>query len=291
MIRSMTGQSRVNATIDQLGLTADIEIRSQNHRFIEISIKGPTIIFPFEEDLRHMVREKVERGHIICYIQINQDVSATEVTVEESLLKNLIKMARRLKKKYKLSGSLSVDSVFQFPGAIKFSKNNIDEQRFFKYFKSIFNEAIDSFVEMKIREGQNIAQSLTEGISLIRSLITDIEKIHPAREQKYRQQLGKLIQEYVPDPNRDRLNEEIFYFLERSDITEECKRLTSHCELFMECLKKEDFPGRRMNFLLQEMLKEANTLGVKSYDAEISQIVVRIKEEVEKLREQVQNVE
>ncbi len=291
MIRSMTGQSRINARIKELGLSVDVEIRSQNHRFLEVSIKGPTIIFPFEEDLRQMVRAKVERGHIICYIQVDQEPSAVGVDVEEPLLKNLIALARRIKRKYKLSGSLSIDSVFQYPGVIKFSKDNIDEKNFFRYFSKIFDQAIDSFIEMKKREGKNIAESLITGVDNIKRLIAKIENLHPNREKKYRQQLEKMIREYVPTPDRTRFEEEIFYFLERSDITEECKRLDSHCKLFNECLENEDFPGRRLNFLLQEMLKEANTLGVKSYDAEISQMVVQIKEEVEKLKEQVQNVE
>ncbi len=291
MIRSMTGQSRINVRIEELGLSVDIEIRSQNHRFLEVSIKGPTIIFPFEDDLRRMVRAKVERGHIICYMQVDQEVAAVKVTVEEALLKNLITMARRLKRRFKLAGALSVDSVFQFPGVVKFSKETIDEQRFFKLFGPVFDRAVDSFVEMKKREGKNIADSLMSGIGRIRSMIAEIEKVHPEREAKYRQGLEKLIKQYFESPNRDRLNEEVLYFLERSDITEESTRLSSHCELFTECLEKERFPGRRMNFLLQEMLKEANTLGVKAYDAAISQFVVRIKEEVEKLREQVQNVE
>lgn len=291
MIRSMTGQSRVNLPAKNLRLTVDIEIRSQNHRFLEVSIKGPTIVLPFEDDLRKMVKEKVERGHIICYIQISEEPTAVRVDVEEELLKNLITLTRHLKKKYRLAGSLSVDSVFQFPGVVKFSKTSINDQRFFKAFKPIFGHAIDSFVAMKKREGKNIADHLEAGVNLIGSLLNRIEKIHPDREKKYRQQLDKMINEHVPNPDRDRFAEEIFYFLERSDITEECKRLTSHCQLFLESLHNEDFPGRRMNFLLQEMLKEANTLGVKSYDAEISQIVVRIKEETERLREQVQNVE
>ncbi len=287
----MTGQSRANVKIKELDLTVDIEIRSQNHRFLEVAIKAPSLLFPFEEDLRQIVREKVERGHIICYIQIDKDVSAVKVVAEEELLKNLLRLTRQLKRKYKLAGNLSVDTIFQFPGVIKFTKESIDERRFFKLFKLVFTRAVDSFVAMKMREGRNISNSLAAGIKLIKSSLARVEKIHPGREGKHRQQLEKMIKEYVPHPNRDRFNEEIFYFLERSDITEECKRLTSHCELFLEFMAEEKSPGRRLNFLLQEMLKEANTLGVKAYDAEISQLVVRIKEEVEKLREQVQNVE
>ena len=105
------------------------------------------------------------------------------------------------------------------------------------------------------------------------------------------EQLEKMIKEYVPHPNRDRFNEEIFYFLERSDITEECKRLTSHCELFLEFMAEEKSPGRRLNFLLQEMTREANTIGAKANHADIAHLVVDIKEEVEKIREQVQNIE
>ena len=151
MIRSMTGQSRITAPIKELGLSVDVEIRSQNHRFLEVSLKGPTIILPFEEDLRKMVRQKVERGHIICYVQINEDVSAVRVEVEEHLLKNLVALARRLKKKHRLAGSLSVDSVFQYPGIVKFSKGSVDEQKFFRSFRKIFDRAIDSFVAIKIR--------------------------------------------------------------------------------------------------------------------------------------------
>jgi uncharacterized protein (TIGR00255 family) len=155
----------------------------------------------------------------------------------------------------------------------------------------ILKKAVESLVKMKAKEGANIVHEISRSLKKIKGCLDDIERIVPRRNAHYKKHLMGLVQGIRKELSEERLYQELLYVAERTDVTEECKRLHSHLQLFNESMTKDDNPGRRLNFLLQEMQREANTLSVKANHLRISKKVVDIKEEIEKIREQVQNLE
>jgi len=288
---SMTGMGRAGGTIKDPPIKFEVEIKSYNHRFLEISVKCPNGILPFEDEIRRYVQKKVSRGHIIVIVQQDREILPCKVEVDKPVLRSYMKLVDELKNEYKISGTIDINTLLSIPGLIKFSQPQVDSTNIYNAFKPILGKAMDSFLRMKKKEGKNIAREIRKSISIIEKSINSIEKLIPQRNDYYEKHLLNLVKKYQNDFNEERFYQELLYNVDRTDITEECKRLSSHLSLFGEALDKEDHPGRKLNFLLQEIQREANTCSVKANFLGISRAVVRIKEEVEKIREQVQNIE
>jgi uncharacterized protein (TIGR00255 family) len=174
---------------------------------------------------------------------------------------------------------------------IKFSQAQPVAADIYKRFRPILRKAIKSLMQMKKSEGNNIVREIRKSVKKIEAHLHEIERVIPERNKHFKEHLLSLVKGYQENLNEDRLYQELLYTAERTDVTEECKRLNSHLQLFKDSIENEDHPGRRLNFLLQEMQREANTLSVKANYLKISEMVVHIKEEIEKIREQVQNLE
>ena len=198
---------------------------------------------------------------------------------------------RLLRKNFKISGTIDINTLLAIPGLIKFSQTRVESKHIYTKFKQILEKSLDNFLKMKKKEGENIAKEIKKSIDKIEDNIHDIEKLIPKRNEYYKKHLLSLVKNYKKDLNEERFYQELLYTADRTDVTEECKRLYSHLLLFRDALNKEKHPGRGLNYLLQEMQREANTLSVKANYLEISKGVVQIKEEIEKIREQVQNIE
>ena len=291
MAYSMTGIGRASGTIKSPPVKFDVEIKSYNHRFLEISVKAPTVLQPFEDEIRRAIQKSVLRGHIIVTIQQDREVSPGHFAVDQVLLEAYLTLVQELKKKYKISGELDINTLLSIPGLIKFSQSYECDSSLYKEFKPVLEQAIENFLRMKKKEGENIVKAMNDSIKIIEGCVRDIEKFIPMRNEYYKNHLQNLIKKGMPQFDESRFYQELLYNVDRTDVTEECKRLCSHIALFKESLEKNDHPGRRLNFLLQEMQREANTLSVKANYLDISKMVVRIKEEIEKIREQVQNIE
>jgi uncharacterized protein (TIGR00255 family) len=215
----------------------------------------------------------------------------SKIEVDRSLLEAYLKLAEELKEKYKAGGDVDINTLLAIPGLIKFSQTQADSKDIYNEFKPILGKALDSFLETKRKEGENIAKEIRKSVKKIEKNIREIEKLIPERNECYKNRLTELLKDYTKTLNEERFFQELLYTADRTDVTEECKRLYSHLLLFKESLDDEDHPGRKLNFFLQEMQREANTLSVKANYLEISKAVVSIKEEIEKIREQVQNIE
>ena len=288
---SMTGMGRASGELKQPPIKVDIEIRSYNHRFLEISVKCPNMLLPFEDAIRRCIQERVSRGHIVVIIQQDRELLGNRVEIDKTVLNTYLKVVDGLKTEYGIDGNIDINTLMSIQGLIKFSQLQTDSKGVFDEFRPILEKALDSFLDMKKQEGNNIARDIKKSIKIIEKNIRCIEKLIPKRNEHYKKHLKAIEQKYEKELNEDRFYQELLYTVDRTDITEECKRLISHLALFKDALSKEEHPGRKMNFLLQEIQREANTCSVKANFFNISKSVVEIKEEVERIREQVQNIE
>lgn len=291
MPHSMTGMGRASNSIAKPPIKFDVEIKSYNHRFLEISVKCPNMLLPFEDEIRKLVQNKVTRGHVVVVIQQDRDIASSSVEIDEVLLRTYLKIVEELKKKHSIRGTLNINTLLSLQGLVKVSQPTAASRVIFKKFKPILEKALRNFVAMKKKEGDHIARDILKSIHIVERNINRVEALIPQRNSGYKSRLLEVMEQYKKDLNEERFYQELLYAVDRTDVTEECKRLFSHLKLFKEALNKERNPGRKLNFLLQEMQREANTCSVKANFLKISKAVVQIKEEIEKIREQVQNIE
>jgi len=288
---SMTGIGRASGELDAPVIKFDVEIKSYNHRFLEISIKAPNAFAPFEEEIRKIVQEKVSRGHVIVVIQQDREILGAKFEVDRPLLDAYLSLAKELTTKHKATGKISINTLLAIPGVVRMSQVQTDTRKIFIGFKPTLIRALDDFLNMKRREGEATAREIAKSLDVIEREFKSIEKLVPERDEYYRQHLAEIVKDFKETLDKDRFYQELVYISDRNDVTEETQRLRGHLSLFRESLERDDHPGRRMNFLLQEIQREANTLSVKANFLKISESVVQVKEEIEKIREQVQNIE
>jgi uncharacterized protein (TIGR00255 family) len=291
MAYSMTGIGRASGDLKDPLIKFDVEIRSYNHRFLDVSIKCPNSLLPFETEIRRDVQSNITRGHIVVVIQQDREITPTKIEIDKPLLESYLKLADELRSSYRIKGNIDINTLLAIPGLIKFSQPQLVSEDIYKAFRPILKKAIKSLLQMKKEEGDNIAREIKKSVKKILEYVHDIERVIPQRNKYYKKHLLSLVKGSQKNFSEERLYQELLYTAERTDVTEECKRLHSHLLLFKDSLKNEDHPGRRLNFLLQEMQREANTLSVKANYLQISETAVHTKEEIEKIREQVQNLE
>ncbi|MEO0136266.1 MAG: YicC/YloC family endoribonuclease [candidate division WOR-3 bacterium] len=288
---SMTGIGRASGTIKSPPIKFDVEIRSYNHRFLDISLKLPSSFSPFEDEIKKILQKNLCRGHIVVVVQQDREILGNRFEVDKELLDAYLTVARSIKKKYKLAGSLNINTILAIPGLIKISQSQTDTSLIFKNFKPIFMRALRELLKTKKREGEHTKQEIFKILGDIEREVEKIKEMIPERNIYYKKHLDNLTKEFNENLDRTRLYQEILYIADRTDVSEEYARLLGHIDLFKDTLTHEKYPGRRLNFLLQEMQREANTLSVKANYLKISESVVNIKEAIEKIREQIQNIE
>jgi uncharacterized protein (TIGR00255 family) len=287
----MTGMGRASGLIKKPPIKFDVEIKSYNHRFLEVSVKCPNILVSFEDVIRRLVQKQLTRGHVVVVIQQDREVTECNVEIDKVLLHAYLKVVKELQRTHGITGEVDINTLLSIQGLVKFSQPSMNSKTVFNEFKPILGKAIDSLVSMKQREGRNIEKEIRKSIRIIEQGIKKVEKWIPQRNDNYKNRLHELVKKFKDDLNEERLYQELLYTVDRTDVTEECKRLFSHLTLFKDALTEESHPGRKLNFLLQEMQREANTCTVKANFFKISKTVIQIKEEIEKIREQVQNLE
>ncbi|MCX7995025.1 MAG: YicC family protein [candidate division WOR-3 bacterium] len=287
----MTGIGRASGVIKNPPIKFDVEIRTYNHRFLDISLKMPGSFSPFEEEIKKIVQANVCRGHVVVVVQQDREILGNRFEVDKELLDAYLTVAREIKKKYKVTGSININTILAIPGLIKISQCQTDTRMIFKSFKPIFMRALRELLKVKKREGEHTKREILKILDDIEREKERIKQLIPERNEYYKKHLNELIKEVNENIDRTRLYQEILYIADRTDVSEEYARLSGHISHFKDTLENEKYPGRRLNFLLQEMQREANTLSVKANYLKISESVVNIKEAIEKIREQVQNIE
>jgi uncharacterized protein (TIGR00255 family) len=292
LIRSMTGYGR--GEIEEDGLRVSAEARSVNNRFLEVAVKLPRFLAPLESDIRGEVQKKISRGRVFVDISWDDPGGPAEtVVLDEEAAGVYYRLLQSLKKKFGLAGEVDLATFSSLPDLLKKEVREWEPSRALPLVKEAADIAIDDLIEMKTREGLALGKDLRARLDFMLSRLKIIEERAPGRIEELRERLKKRLKELNESGEYDEslLTQEIVIFAERSDYTEECVRFGIHCRHFIDYLESGGVVGRKLNFLLQELGREANTIGAKAGDALVSENVVLIKEELEKVREQVQNIE
>lgn len=293
MIKSMTGFGRGESGDHSRAFT--IEVKSLNHRYNDIIIKMPKYLTYLEEDIKKVIKAQVNRGRVEVYISMEYvNESDTEVRVDVPLAKSYKKVLEELNNELELGTSLTLDMITSFPDVLKTKKREEDEDTLWAALKPGLESAINKMVEMRKQEGLELAKDIEKKAESIKQLAKEIEVRAPKVIIEYKEKLWSRIntlldEKYEIDENR--LANEVAFFADRSGIDEELVRLYSHISQLTESLTTQNPIGRKLDFLIQEMNREANTIGSKVGDVEITNRAVEIKSELERIREQIQNIE
>lgn len=291
MLRSMTGVGRAEAVLKPSGSKLTVDIRSVNHKYFELMAKLPPQFAAYEREIHELVRRTLHRGYIQLQMTLDESVSVPAVTVDRQLVQEYLRLARELKNRYRLEGELNINTLFTLPGVITTKKANANSSRFWRASRRVLNQALHRLVKMKQAEGAALARDLRRRIAKIRRAVRQIEERVPKRLAERRENLLEQLQNLNIQANPRRVLEEVAFIAEKVDIHEECVRLKSHCSMFLRALRSSATSGKKLDFIAQEMLRETDTLAAKARDVVISRRAIEIKGEIEKLKEQVRNVE
>ncbi len=287
----MTGYG--NAEFEKNGITYSSEIRSLNSKFLEISIKLPRAHVQRENEVRELIKKYISRGKILLFANLEKTSgSKLPIDIDEESLKYIQQLFKKIKKITKSKEKIRLEHFLHFSEIFQHQDEELSEEEFENLLECI-DRSIQKLMDMKIQEGKELEQDISLRIDFIEKNVLKIEEIWSTRAKeefiKLKEKAQKLLEGKEVDANRIEL--ELALLLDKMDITEECVRLKSHIKFFRESINQKEPSGRKLGFLLQELLREANTIASKSNNAEISQLIVLIKEEIEKIREQVQNIE
>ena len=291
MIMSMTGFGKGSAGNSKL--SAEVEVKSVNSRYLDISLRLSSALSNKEYEIRELIRSKVKRGKIAVIAQIKTSgLVEGETALDKEKLNNFISLLKEIKKTAKLTDKIKLEHLISNRELFLSENTNFTEIEF-AFVKRALSDSLDQLIEMKKNEGKELAKDLRKRIEIISDKVEAVRKESIASVAEYFEKLKEKIKLLVQDitPYNDRLELELAVIAERAEITEECVRLKSHLKFFLDSLDKGEEPGRKMNFLCQEMNREANTISSKSISTDITHNIVLVKEEIEKIREQIQNIE
>lgn len=288
----MTGFGRCLESVD--GKTIIVEIKSVNHRYFEFSSRVPRSCGYLDEKLKSFIQGKVSRGKIDVGVSIQSDsVSDEKIEVNSEVAKGYITALRSANEELGLEDDLTLSRIMRLPDIFDVKKIEEDEETVWNEVKSVAEKALERFIAMREAEGEKMREDILSRLDYITGLVEKIEKKSPETTEKYRKKLFDKISEVLKDTNVDeqRILTEAAIFSEKTAVDEETVRLRSHINQCREMLSMNEAVGRKLDFLIQEFNREANTIGSKCQDIEITKVVVDLKSEIEKIREQVQNIE
>ncbi len=292
MIRSMTGFGRASAQCE--GYVISIEIKSVNHRFFEFSCRLPRQYGFIEDKLKTYINSRVSRGKIDCFVTIEAlDTDNADVVVNHTLAGAYVRALKELSERYGLREDFGASTVARFPDVFITKNEQEDEEKLWSLTKTVAAQAADKFVEMREAEGKKMKDDISSRAGLILDSVAYIEKRSPETVKLYNQKLVERVHELLGDVSLDegRILQEVAIYADKVAVAEETVRLRSHLEQLGKFLESDEPVGRKLDFLVQEMNREANTIGSKASDVDIAGKVVDIKAEIEKIREQIQNIE
>lgn len=287
----MTGFGQAEKTTSQG--TFRVELRSVNGRYLEIQLRQPRSFSNLEQKIRKAISEEVSRGSVSATISCDQEDVKGSLTWDKPSVENYLRIFNEIKENYGLEGGVSLSHLLQFSDFVKTESTPQDDDKVWEEFRPVLEAAIADFNRSREVEADHTVKDLKKILGTVNAHLENVEKRAPQRLEHYGQELRRRIEQLVKESSVDeqRVATEVALMADKLDISEECSRLHSHIEKFLEILERQEPVGKRMNFLLQEMNREANTIGAKANDTEISHIVVELKENIEKIREQVQNIE
>ncbi|TAL68419.1 MAG: YicC family protein [Bacteroidetes bacterium] len=291
MIKSMTGFSKNEAR--ENGVNISVEIKSLNGRYLEINCKIPKSLMHKEFEIRDMIKSSISRGNIFVNMNLETDLAMKQNLINEDAAIEYFKALKRLKKKLFIKEPVKFDELLSFSGYFFTKENGNNSENEWKVAKKAVAEALKNLDRMRLNEGSQIIKDVQSRIKNITRVVDKVEKLGlkkiPDERERLRQRVAMLFDSDEIDEHRIQM--ELVLLADKLDISEECVRLRSHIKFFFDTLKANEPVGRKLNFLIQEMNREINTIGSKANDTEIAHLVVETKEELERIREQIQNIE
>jgi uncharacterized protein (TIGR00255 family) len=286
----MTGYGRCEQMVgDKLFL---VELRSLNGKQFEVTLKIPQLLKPYEFEVRNLLSEKLVRGSVECVITLKQNGAAKPVSINTELAKAYFKPLRDLSEELGLDTSHILSTLLKLPEVVNPSTDVLTDEEW-NAFRGVLLQAIGEMDHHRLDEGAALEKDLRLRISQISQYQEEVIRLEPIRKEKVRDQMKKLLEENIGagKVDQNRLEQELIYYIEKMDLTEEQVRLKNHCDYFLSLLDETDSAkGKKLSFVLQEIGREINTTGSKAYDAGIQKWVVMMKDELEKAKEQVLNV-
>ena len=292
MIKSMTGYGKSEQTIDSLNVT--VEIKSVNHRYFEFSARVPREYGFLEEKLKKYCNSLITRGKVECYVSVEDlEEREMEVNVNETLAAGYVKALKEISERFGLKDDISAVTLSRYPDVITLHKASEDEERIWNAVKTVAETAVSKFIEMRETEGSKLRGDILSRADYIIECVEFIEGRSPETVREYNEKLKQRMKELLGDAAVDeqRLLNEAAIYADKIAVDEETVRLRSHISQLREFMNSSEAIGRKLDFLVQEINREANTIGSKAQDVDIAKKVIAIKAEVEKNREQVQNIE
>lgn len=289
---SMTGYGK--GEYKEGGLELACEIKTVNNRYLDVSVKMPRIFTAYEDVIRLLVREKLTRGHADVFVSVKDKREKTvSFSVDTALAHSYVAAAKAIKEAFpELPDDLTVSSVLRYPDVLKQDEAAAADEEMIEALKSALSMALENLNVMRKTEGQKLKEDMLSRVQTIEGLVNEITERAPLIAEEYKERLTARVKEYLEGVNTDegRLLTEVAVFADKSNIDEELTRLRSHIEQFRS-IAEEGIVGRKLDFLVQEFNREANTTCSKSNDIKITRAGLALKNEIEKIREQVQNVE
>lgn len=292
MVKSMTGFGRAVKELD--GYVITVELKSVNHRYFEFSSRCPKQYGFIDEKIKSFVNSRVERGKVDCYVGIEAlNTESADVVVNNTLASAYVKALKEIAQSYDLKEDFGASTISRFSDVLVVKKAEEDEEKIWSLVKSVASEAIDKFIEMRQTEGKRMYDDVYSRSSFILDCVSYIEERSPETVKEYNDKLVQRVHDLIGDVSLDenRVIQEVAIFADKVAVAEETVRLRSHIEQLREFLDSDTAIGRKMDFLVQEINRETNTIGSKCNDVDIARRVVDMKAEIEKIREQIQNIE
>lgn len=290
MLKSMTGFGRAEQTVGEK--TFLVEIKALNGKQFDLQLKLPPLLRPYEFEIRSMVQEQLIRGTVDCYVNIKQNGTTKPVTINTDLIKAYYRQIEELAGELGIDTNSVLSALLRLPEVVS-PVTDVLEENDFKEFSKVLQTALKELNDHRVEEGTSLEKDLLTRIQNINDQEEGILELEPARKIKIKEEINQLLEDNVGKENIDgnRLEQELIYYMEKIDIHEEQIRLRQHCEYFKDIMNgPEEGKGKKLSFLLQEIGREINTTGSKAYDAGIQKCVVKMKDELEKAKEQVLNV-
>ncbi len=293
MVSSMTGYGR--AEVEGHGLSAFIEVRSVNSRYLDVTVRTPRALSHREKDIKDLIRGALSRGSVNVTVKVERNANgAAPLRVNAEATKQYVKLLNEVRRTAKLREPVKLAHLLSFSEIFEPVDEEDSDERDWEVIRDGIRQALAELNVMRANEGAELAKDLRARVQSIDNILFDVERSSKERIPEERKKLFERVEQLVSDKaivDQNRLELEIVLLAEKLDVTEECVRFHTHNKFFLEALGKKEAAGRKLNFLIQEMNREANTIGSKTNDAPIAHIVVQIKEELEKIREQLQNIE
>ena len=292
MIKSMTGYGSAKGTVE--GLEIRVELKSVNNRYLDTSVRLPRSFLFAEEMVKSQVQKHISRGKVDVFVNVDSSEAGDMVVkVNEALLKGYVDAIRHIAGEYGLADDLTAQSVSRFPDVLTVEKKDLDAEAISAGMGKILEEALQDFDTMRLREGEKLRDDVMSRLETIRGLVSQVEEKAPETVSAYRKRLEQKMAEVLSAAGVDenRILAEAAIFADHIAVDEETVRLRSHISQLTGMMNGNSPTGRKIDFLIQEFNREANTIGSKCQNSEIAHVVVDLKSEIEKIREQIQNIE